>query len=117
MADQKAPRQGVMSLTIRDKNALYAAYMPFLKSGGIFISTTNRFELGDEVFVLLSLLEEAERFPVTGKVVWITPEAALGNRPLGIGVQFTGFEGSNLQKKIETYLAGSQKSGRPTSTM
>jgi type IV pilus assembly protein PilZ len=117
LAAQKTPRQGVMSLAIRDKNALYAAYMPFLKSGGLFISTHKPFELGDEVFVLVSLLEETERFPVTGKVVWITPEAALGNRPVGIGIQFTGFEGDTLQKKIETYLAGSQKSGRPTSTM
>ncbi len=26
-----APKQGVMSLTIRDKATLYACYMPFLK--------------------------------------------------------------------------------------
>ena len=121
MADQppipKAPKQGVMSLAIRDKETLYSYYMPFLKNGGIFVPTDKPFELGDEVFLLLSLMDEPERFPVTGKVIWITPKGALGNRPVGIGIQFSGIEGSNVQKKIETYLAGTQKSERPTSTM
>jgi type IV pilus assembly protein PilZ len=121
MVDQqsgpKAPKQGVMSLAIRDKNTLFAAYMPFLKNGGIFIPTDKPFELGDEVFLLLSLMDDPERYPVTGKVVWITPKAALGNRPMGIGIQFGGNEGNLVQKKIETHLAGALKSDRPTNTM
>lgn len=111
------PKQGMMSLTIRDKNALLAAYMPYLKNGGIFVPTDKPFELGDEVFVLLSLMEENQRYPVTGKVVWITPKGALGGRRAGIGIQFSGVEGSNIQKKIETYLAGALQSDRPTDTM
>lgn len=113
----KPPKQGVMSLAIRDKNTLYAGYMPFLKNGGLFIPTDKPFELDDEVFLLLTLMEEPERFPVTGKVVWITPKAALGNRPMGIGIQFSGMESNTVQKKIETYLAGTLKSERPTNTM
>ena len=35
----KNPRQGILSLTIRDKSSLYAAYMPFIKNGGLFIPT------------------------------------------------------------------------------
>jgi type IV pilus assembly protein PilZ len=111
------PKQGVMSLVIRDKNALLAAYMPYLKNGGIFIPTDRPFELGDEVFLLLSLMGEAQRYPVTGKVVWINPPNALGGRRPGIGIQFSGLEGSNIQKKIETYLAGVLQSDRPTDTM
>lgn len=117
MAIPKGPKQGMMSLTIRDKNALLAAYMPYLKNGGIFVPTDKTFELGDEVFLLLSLMEETQRYPVTGKVVWITPKAALGGRRAGIGIQFSGVEGSNIQKKIETYLAGALQSDRPTDTM
>ncbi|HXH04561.1 MAG TPA: PilZ domain-containing protein [Candidatus Competibacteraceae bacterium] len=112
-----APKQGVMSLAIKDKNTLYASYMPFLKNGGIFIPTDKPFELGDEVFLLLSLMDEPERYPVTGKVVWITPRGTLGGRPQGVGIQFSGAEGSTVQKKIETYLAGGLNSDRPTSTM
>jgi type IV pilus assembly protein PilZ len=117
MAAEKVPKQGVMSLAIRDKNSLLAAYMPFLKSCGIFIPTDKLFELGDEVFLLLSLMDDPQRYPVTGKVVWITPKGALGGRPAGIGIQFSGAEGDNVQKKIDTYLAGATQSERPTYTM
>lgn len=117
MTTTKTPKQGLMPLTIRDKNSLLAAYMPFLKSGGVFIPTEKSFELGDEVFVLLSLMGEPQRHAVTGKVVWITPKAALGGRPAGIGIQFSGVEGDLVQKKIETYLAGAGNSDRPTHTM
>jgi hypothetical protein len=54
MMTPKAPKQGVMSLAIRDKTMLLAAYMPYLKNGGIFIPTDRSFELGDEVFLLLT---------------------------------------------------------------
>ncbi|HYQ92089.1 MAG TPA: PilZ domain-containing protein [Candidatus Competibacteraceae bacterium] len=117
MLEPKSPKQGVMSLTIRDKSALLAAYMPYVKNGGIFIPTERTFALGDEVFLLLSLLDEPQRYPVTGKVVWINPPNALGGRRAGIGIQFTGQEGSAMQKKIETYLAGALQSDRPSDTM
>ena len=105
------PKQGVMSVAIKDKNTLYASYMPYIKNGGIFIPTDKPFELGDEVFLLLSLMEESERFPITGKVVWVSPKGAMGARPQGVGIQFGGVEGGTVQKKIETYLAGMLNSG------
>ncbi|NEK65761.1 MAG: pilus assembly protein PilZ, partial [Xanthomonas perforans] len=30
-------RQGILSLALKDKPALYSAYMPFVKGGGIFV--------------------------------------------------------------------------------
>ena len=75
-----APRQGILSLAIKDKGALFNAYMPFVKGGGLFVPTAKRYSLGDEVFILLSLMEEKDRLPVAGKVVWITPAGAQGNR-------------------------------------
>jgi len=113
----RSPRQGVMSLTIRDKSALHKAYMPFLAQGGLFIPTDKEYEIGDEVFLLLNLMEEPERMPVTGRVVWITPRGAMGNRPAGIGIRFEGPEGVQVNKKIETYLAGYGQSDQPTHTM
>src|SRR6267154_2185436 len=82
-------RPGVLSLNIREKAALYAAYMPFLKGGGIFIPTSRQYTLGEEVFMLLSLMDDPNRLAVQGKVVWLTPEGVQGNRTQGIGVQFT----------------------------
>jgi type IV pilus assembly protein PilZ len=110
-------RQGILSLTIKDKSALYAAYMPFVKNGGLFIPTNKSYQLGDEVFMLLSLMGEAEKIPVAGKIIWITPKGAQGARAAGVGVQFSSQDGGSAQKKIETYLAGAVSADRPTHTM
>ena len=56
-----APRQGILSLAIKDKGSLYSAYIPFFKGGGIFIPTNKNYALGDEVFMLLTLMEETEK--------------------------------------------------------
>ena len=79
--------------------------------------TNNTYRLGDEVFILLSLMGEAEKLPVVGKVIWITPKGAQGNRTAGIGLQFSDKDGGHARTKIETYLAGSLESERPTHTM
>lgn len=109
-------RNGILSLTIKDKAVLYAAYMPFVKNGGLFIPTNKTYKLGDEVFMLLNLMDESEKIPVAGKVVWVTPTGAQGNRAAGIGVQFSD-QDDVASNKIENYLAGSLDSDRPTHTM
>lgn len=111
-------RQGILSLTVKDKAQLYSAYMPYLKQGGIFVPTAKRYFIGDEVFVLLVLPESSERLPVAGKVIWVTPPGAQGNRMAGIGVQFADTqEGENVKGRIETLLAGTANSEKPTHTM
>lgn len=117
MSPQTSPRQGLLSLNIKDKAALYSAYMPFVKNGGLFIPTEKDYELGDEVFMLLTLMEEAEKIPVAGRVIWITPEEAQSNRSAGIGVQFNDQDGGAARDKIEAYLAGAVDADRPTHTM
>ena len=107
---------GMLTLNIKDKSALYASYMPFVKNGGLFIPTNKQYRLGDEVFLLLTLMDGAERLPVAGKVIWLTPRGAQGKRQQGIGVQFSSQDGGETQKKIETYLAG-VPTDRPTHTM
>jgi len=111
------PKQGILSLTIKDKSALYASYMSFLPNGGLFIPTRRQYQLGDEVFMLLSLPDEPERIPVAGKVVWITPKGAEGYRSAGVGVQFSDEDQGKTRGKIETYLAGMLQSEQPTHTM
>ncbi|MBA6412185.1 PilZ domain-containing protein [Parahaliea sp. F7430] len=117
MNDQvRHSRNGILSLTIKDPAVLYSAYMPFLTHGGLFVPTNNSYQLGDEVFMLLSLLDESEKIPVSGKVVWVTPRGAQGNRVAGIGVQFSE-EDAELNLKIENHLAGTSGSARPTHSM
>lgn len=109
-------RSGILTLTIKDKAVLYAAYMPFIKDGGLFIPTNKPYQLGDEVFLLLQLLDDAEKLPVAGKVVWLTPAGAQGNKAAGIGVQFS-VDSSLARDRIETHLAGALKADRLTHTM
>lgn len=96
---------------------LHSSYMPFIKGGGIFIPTEKSFELGDEVFLLLTVMEDPERFAITGKVVWINYRTTPGGRQMGVGIQFSGAEGASLQKKIEALLAGYARADQPTNTM
>lgn len=109
--------RGILSLAIKDKGSLYAAYIPFINNGGLFIPTTKSYKLGDEVFMLLSLMEDTERLPVAGNVVWITPPNAQGNRTAGVGVQFSKQDNGQTRNKIETLLAGALQADRPTHTM
>ena len=112
------PRNGILSLTIKDKSVLYAAYMPFVRNGGLFIPTAKSYKLGDEVFMLLQLMDDATRHPVAGTVVWITPDGAQGGKTQGIGVQFSPDESSRvLRDRIEKVLAGHLGSSRPTHTL
>jgi type IV pilus assembly protein PilZ len=117
MSDQKqSSRNGILSLTIKDKAVLYSAYMPFLDNGGLFVPTNKAYSLGDEVFMLLTLMDESVKIPISGKVVWVTPRGAQGNRTAGIGVKFSEQDAS-ANAKIENYLAGTLSSDRPTHTM
>lgn len=110
---------GVIPLAIKDRAALYAAYMPFVIGGGLFIPTNREFTMGQEVFVLLHITEESDRLPIAGKVVWRTPANSEAHRVAGIGVQFNTKDEKSIQarNKIETYLAGILDSEKPTHTM
>lgn len=110
-------KPGVLSLAIKEKSALYAAYMPYIKGGGLFIPTNKNFKIGEEVFMLLSLVDDPVKLKVVGKVIWITPSPQ-ANRPQGIGVQFSEKDGGiEVKNKIEAILGGALKTNRATHTM
>lgn len=111
------PRPSVMSLAIKEKAALYAAYMRFVDGGGLFIPTTRPAQLGDEVYAIVTLLDDPTKVPVPGKVCWITPPGVPG-RQQGIGIQFAKNEtGEQARRIIENLLSGALKSARPTHTI
>ncbi len=109
-------KKTMIALTIKDKVVLHQLYMPFIRHGGLFISNRTEYELGDDVFILLNLMDESEKIPVAGKVVWIARKGVKSPHQPGVGIQFTDPE--NVAKdKIETYLAGSLGSANATATM
>ena len=107
---------GILNVSFKNKAELYNAYMPFVKNGGLFIPTQKSYELGDELFILAGIMDEPEKLPITGKVVWLTPKGAQGNRIAGIGIQFTD-ENEVAANKIETHLAGLIEADRQTHTL
>lgn len=113
-----APRPSIVQLAIKEKAALYAAYIPAFKEGGIFIPTPREYNLGDDVYVLLTIPDDIQRYPVAGKVAWVTPPKASGNRTQGVGIRFPADEKSRLLKiKIEEILGASLASDKPTQTI
>ena len=117
-APHSAHRPSVIQLAIKEKAALYAAYIPLFADGGVFIPTTRDYKLGDDVYVLLSLPDDPQRYPVAGKVAWVTPARAAANRTQGVGVRFPSDDKSKLLKiKIEEILGGHLASERPTQTI
>jgi type IV pilus assembly protein PilZ len=110
------PRPSVIQLAIKEKAALYAAYISSFSDGGIFIPTSKDYKLGDDV--LITLPDDPQRYPVAGKVAWITPAKASGNRTQGIGIRFPTDEKSKLLKiQIEQLLGAHLGSERPTQTL
>lgn len=113
-----APRPSVIQLVFREKGALYAAYIPAFTDGGLFVPTTREYTLGDDIYLLLSLPEDPQRYPVAGKIAWITPANASGGRTQGVGVRFPADDKTRLLRvKIEQILGTNLSSSKPTQTL
>ena len=115
---QPAARPSVIQLVFRERGALYAAYMPMFAEGGIFVPTTRDYRLAEDIYLLLSLPDDPQRYPVAGKVGWITPANASGGRTQGVGVKFPTDEKTRvLKQKIEETLGTMLSSAKPTQTI
>jgi len=108
----------VIQLAIREKGALYAAYIPLFSEGGIFVPTAREYRLGMDVYLLLTLPDDPQRYPLAGKVAWITPAGATGGRTQGIGIRFPADDKSRqLKARIEEILGAHLASDRSTQTV
>ena len=117
-AAASATRPSVIQLVFREKGALYAAYIPAFTEGGLFVPTSRDYTLGDDIYLLLSLPEDTQRYPVAGKIAWITPANASGGRTQGVGVRFPGDDKTRLLRvKIEQILGTNISSSKPTQTL
>lgn len=113
-----AARPSVIQLVFREKGALYAAYIPLFAEGGLFVPTPREYRLGEDVYLLLTLPDDPQRYPVAGKVAWITPSNASGGRTQGVGVRFPVDEKTrSLRMRIEEMLGTTIQSSKPTQTI
>jgi len=100
--EEKQEARNILSVTLKDKTALHANYMPFIRGGGIYAATEQEFSLGDSVILSMNLIAQAKKFAVPGKVVWMSPQQAQGAQ--GVGVQFTGNTKDNVRMALESIL-------------
>ena len=107
---------GILSVEIKTEDALYEHYMPFVQGGGVFVPTKKNYELGDDIFFLLSIYLRPEPIPMTGKVVWVTHKGSASFKQEGVGVQLSP-EQEDLKVDIEQALPGTVHSHKPTLTM
>ena len=118
VAAGSSTRPSVIQLVFREKGALYAAYIPAFTDGGLFVPTTRDYALGDDIYLLLSLPKDPQRYPVAGKIAWITPANASGGRTQGVGVRFPADDKTRLLRvKIEQLLGTNISSSKPTQTI
>ncbi len=100
---------------VSDKE-LYLSYMPFVKNGGLFVRTTENFELGTDIKLEILLPDSLEPSEVTGKVCWLTPIGAQHGTPAGIGIAFIE-DPENTRNQIEKAISRLLNSSEPTLTM
>ena len=97
----------IPNFQIKDKQQLYLLYMPYLKTGGLFIPSPNILAPGTKMLILLSLPDDVIKKTVSGKVVWVTPPNAQMGLAQGVGIVFDDNEQNKALKiQIENLLAG-----------
>ena len=105
-----------LSIGFSDIKDLYRSYMPFLKTGGLFVRTSRQYKMGQSLALSVTLPDALEPLSVSGKVAWITPHGSQSSSPAGIGITFID-DKSQLGAKIEKLLGGMLNSPDPTYTI
>src|SRR5258708_32706403 len=104
----------VLSLSIKEKAALYAAFMPYVRNGGIFVPTNRQYQVGDEVYLILTLLDDPTKIPVAGRVVWVSPSGGGASKTPGVGVPFPADDsGFGAPRRFQDALGAALLRARP----
>ncbi len=108
-----------ISIAFKTPEQMEEAYMPFLRHGGFFIPTEQPFNIGDELFIALTLPDNPDRRqPAAAKVVWINPPKVSGGRRPGIGVAFEGVQAQEINRRFAALVKQStRRSSSPRNTM
>ena len=86
--------------------------------GGIFVPTPREYRLGDDVYVLLTLPDDTQRYPWPAVSPGSRRHGRAATAPRGVGIQFPKDEKSRqLKLKIEELLGTALGSERPTQTI
>lgn len=106
----------ILNLEFETERDLYQSYMPFLKQGGIFVKTTDSFDLGTEILLEIVLPDALESAEIKGTICWLTPPGAQNGTPAGIGISFVE-DPDNFRNQIEKGIARLLNCSDPTLSM
>lgn len=110
-------RGGILTCHIESIETLYASYLSFVNNGALFVPSNQPQQLGNEVFIAITLPNSSERLPMNGKVVWVNSKTQ-GGRPAGFAVQIgTDIAGQRIKNEVERLLAGKIDGLQSTYTM
>ena len=116
----KSAPDRILQLRLESKPVIYASYMSFLEYGGVFLPTDDKFDMGEEILLVLELvgLGKTEKIFIKTNVCWINANPSASGRPKGIGLAF-GSDESGLKAKtiFENILSGLLHNERPTYTL
>lgn len=76
-----------LSVSLRTEESVAQCYMRRVRGGGMVIYNDDEFNIGDEVLIMLSMVNCDGRIPVSCRVVWINPKDGSGGSQM-IGLQF-----------------------------
>ena len=68
---RRKANKNILPYIVKDLRQLQHSYMPFIQNGGLFIESGQDYKMGEEFFLLLTLLDETEQIPLAVKVVWL----------------------------------------------
>ncbi|RJS95098.1 hypothetical protein [Salinisphaera sp. Q1T1-3] len=91
-----------VQIEIEEIASLEAAFMPFIRNGGLFIDQSQlgdaHYEFGAALPLVLHVRATGERIAMTTRVVWLAPTR--GQRRTGIGIQFSETEGPDIRRRV-----------------
>lgn len=95
----------VIKLNYNDKNELANSYVKYFCNGGIFIRSNHEYDFGQELFLLISILNEDILLAVSGTVCWYSPKDIELGAYYQVGVQFNNDKVGNFAREtIENLL-------------
>lgn len=106
-----------INVKYKSREAVYESYMQMIKGGGLFIPTHRTYELGQEVKMLVTLMDDHKQIPIVGRIVWVTPTGAQAALTAGVGIQFRGENAAEVNKIILSYIADHFNLDRFTETI
>lgn len=117
-ANQSGQSKLLQNIHIADKRELYKSYMSFIKTGALFIPFSDelspaKISLGQNIFIVLTLLDSVKKYPIPGKIVWISRSGAIK----GFGFAFGESSQSKILKDhIENLIIDFKMKKEPTYT-